>query len=940
MEEKLAREAFELLGDAVVEVGDGGEIEWVNASGADMFRCAPEALLGIGVERLIRFESAQPGVHALDRAHGERRGAYQASDGIWRGAWIRVAGADGSRILVVRADTVASAANHVVTDAFREFFQNAPIGKSMTGPDGRLLHVNEAFAHMLGRSVGEMHALRLEDITHPDDLSRSAEGVRRLAAGELDSWEIEKRYLHRNGRCVWTHVHTRVQRDKSGEPCFFLTHVINITERVRRRALLRTRASLTEYAADHSLQATLTKAIDEAEALTESSIGFYHFVDPGEKTLTLQAWSTRTKQEVCEAQGSGLHYGIDEAGVWVDCVHERRPVVHNDYASLPHKKGVPEGHAAVVREVLVPVLRSGVIVAILGVGNKPIDYDDDDVESLSLLADVTWEIVERKRAQDAAEASTAQMRTLSIAVEQSPASVMITDPAGRIEYVNARFTQITGYGSAEVVGNNPRILKSGQVPSAIYTDLWATISSGSVWKGELLNKKKNGEVYREHAAISPVKDSAGRATHYVAIKEDVTERRRLEGLVAESDRLASLGLLAAGVAHEINNPLTFVLYNVQVAEEDLDALGAALGRYRDTLATSLTDQDILRVLGEGQVFFTRGGLSDLKQKLRDALSGLQQIRAVTQSLGTLARVDDARAAPVQLASAIEAAGAMAFHEIKYKARLVKDYSPVPAVVAPEGKLAQVFLNLLVNAAHAIDEGAVAANEIRVSTRAEGRWVVTEVSDTGSGIAPEALARLFEPFFTTKPRGKGTGLGLPICKRIVSELGGDIAVATLLGKGTKVTVRLPAADAAPLQPLPVSIPAPGVPRGRILIVDDEPYIHTMMKRMLGDRHDVVFASSGQEATAILQQDESFDLILADVMMAQKSGIELHRWLTERNADLAGQVVFMSGGAFSPATVDYLRRVDNVKLDKPIDRAGCRRLVDEMVRSHRAGKGQPR
>ena len=147
----------------------------------------------------------------------------------------------------------------------------------------------------------------------------------------------------------------------------------------------------------------LTKALDETGALAESPIGFYHFVDADRKTLSLQQWSTRTLKEFCRAEAKGMHYGIDQAGVWADCVREGRPVVHNDYASLPHKKGMPQGHAVVVRELVVPVMREGRVVAILGVGNKPVDYTEKDVETVAYLADVTWHIVEQKRAEEALE---------------------------------------------------------------------------------------------------------------------------------------------------------------------------------------------------------------------------------------------------------------------------------------------------------------------------------------------------------------------------------------------------------------------------------------------------------------------------------------------------------------------------------------------------------
>ena len=163
------------------------------------------------------------------------------------------------------------------------------------------------------------------------------------------------------------------------------------------------RLSLIEYAMTHTLHELLTNSLDEVGAFVDSPVGFYHFVEPDQKTLSLQQWSSRTLKEFCRAAGKGTHYNINQAGVWVDCLRYKKAVIHNDYASLPHKKGLPEGHAEVVRELVVPVIRKDKVVAILGVGNKPCDYTQRDMEIVSYLADVTWEIVKQKRAMRISE---------------------------------------------------------------------------------------------------------------------------------------------------------------------------------------------------------------------------------------------------------------------------------------------------------------------------------------------------------------------------------------------------------------------------------------------------------------------------------------------------------------------------------------------------------
>ncbi len=199
---------------------------------------------------------------------------------------------------------------------------------------------------------------------------------------------------------------------------YFAAVFENITERKKGEKLLHVRMRLMEFATTHSLDQILQEMLDEVGEITGSPISFYHLVEADQQTLSLQAWSTRTLQEFCTAQGKGSHYPITEAGVWVDCVYERRPVIHNDYASLPHRKGMPEGHARVIRELVVPILRGDRIVAILGVGNKPSDYSQGDVELVTHLADVAWEIAERKRGEEELRQRTLELQQLTDTLEQ------------------------------------------------------------------------------------------------------------------------------------------------------------------------------------------------------------------------------------------------------------------------------------------------------------------------------------------------------------------------------------------------------------------------------------------------------------------------------------------------------------------------------------------
>lgn len=409
---------------------------------------------------------------------------------------------------------------------------------------------------------------------------------------------------------------------------------------------------------------------------------------------------------------------------------------------------------------------------------------------------------------------------------------------------------------------------------------------------------------------------------------DAVEKARLEAQLAQADRLSSMGTLAAGVAHEINNPLTYTLYNLETVVEDLPGL---LADYRHMQAALGHDHPAL-VDGKGL------GIHDVEELLergKEALEGAQRIRGITRSLGTFARVDDDEVEPVDVRRSVEHASNMARNEIKYRAKLLLELPPTPAVLGYPGKLAQVFLNLLINAAHAIEEGDIQGNSIRVRSRHEGDQVVVEVSDTGKGISDEHFGRLFDPFFTTKAVGQGSGLGLSISKKIVTELGGEITCESEVGEGTTFCVRLPVipqdwgGEEANADAAEQAAPAGDKIRGRILAVDDEAGIRALIDRMLDQDHEVVTAASGREGKALLEQDQAFDLIILDLMMPEISGMDLHRWLVEHHPALADRVVFFTGGVFTPKARAYLSKVDNMRLEKPLNIATFKNLVEKLV-----------
>lgn len=411
-------------------------------------------------------------------------------------------------------------------------------------------------------------------------------------------------------------------------------------------------------------------------------------------------------------------------------------------------------------------------------------------------------------------------------------------------------------------------------------------------------------------------------------KRSAEKQARLQTNLAQADRLASMGRLAAGVAHEVNNPLSFVLYNLESLAEDLPAVAEAAERLQAALAARLGPEE------QAPADFGRvqpAVFDDMVTRAREAVEGAQRIKQIVRSLATFSRVEQAEVGPVDLVAAIEHALAMAMNELRFRAQVSRALAPVPRVMATDGQLAQLFLNLLVNAAQSIGEGHAEDNLVQVRTWAEGDRVFAEVEDTGRGILPEDRTRIFDPFYTPAGGGETSGLGLSICRAIVHSCGGEISVTSRPGQGSCFRVELPRAEQAERNtwtPAPSAEPSEHA-RGRVLVVDDEPGIRQLIARILRDEHDVEPAASGEEAMARIQASPDYDAIVCDLMMPQMSGMELHAWLQQTAPALAERVIFITGGTFTPGATDYLAQVRNARLEKPFARSALQEAVRREV-----------
>jgi PAS domain S-box-containing protein len=409
----------------------------------------------------------------------------------------------------------------------------------------------------------------------------------------------------------------------------------------------------------------------------------------------------------------------------------------------------------------------------------------------------------------------------------------------------------------------------------------------------------------------------------LVIGRDVSERRALTARMMQMDRVMNIGLLVAGLGHEINNPLAFVAGNVDVALRS----AVELERLLEKVQSQRVDPEHLDTLWK-----LGTGLKDIRAALTDARQGARRVRAIVQDLRAFARPEESGSAPVLIEPVLEASLNMVRNEIRHRARLVKELAPGVSVIGNESRLGQVFLNLLTNAAHAIPAGEADKHQITVRSYPAADRVVIEISDTGSGIAAADLPRVFEPFFTTKPVGQGTGLGLAICRDTVFAMGGEIQIESELGKGTTVRVSLPASARPAALPESSKVPPQEMPSSlRVLVVDDEPLIGRVVARCLGRDHVVQSVTTGREALDTLMTAEPYDVVFLDVMMPDMSGIDVYRALERDAPGRLSRVVFLTGGAFTAEARSFLDRVPNRRVHKPFEARELRAVAEEVARS---------
>jgi PAS domain S-box-containing protein len=496
-----------------------------------------------------------------------------------------------------------------------------------------------------------------------------------------------------------------------------------------------------------------------------------------------------------------------------------------------------------------------------------------------------------------------ELRRQALLFESLSDAAIVVEPDGTVADWNGAARALIGWSREEAVGRRLEDVIGTRGGPSITDALMDGVRTQGRWTQEVTLFRRDGGSREAELVAVPLAGADDRALACVVLCRDLGERRAMRSRMLLADRMNALGRLASGMAHEIRNPLSFVLSNLDYASAELS------GPRRDE--------------------------DEVRRAIADARVGAERILSVVRDLRFFVRGEDAASAgPVDLNEAVDFALRMTQNAIRHHAALEKSLGVLPPVSGSIGRFSQVFVNLLANAAQAVEAaGTPGPHAVRVRTAhdVEADRVVVEIEDSGAGMDEETAKRAFDPFFTTKKAGEGMGLGLAVCLAIVEGAGGWIDLKTARGEGTTFRISLPAARQRPAPAPEAAAPgaAPSPRRGRVLVVDDEPFVGAALARLLGARHDVVCSGSGAHALRRLEEGERFDAVLCDAMMPGMSGPDLLDRLRALFPEQADRLVFITGGIFSEAVQRRLDMVPNAKIAKGLPLEQLERLIADLV-----------
>ncbi len=763
---------------------------------------------------------------------------------------------------------------------FRMAFDRATIGMAITRHDGTWVRVNRALAAILGYTPEEILDRPFQSVTHPDDLPASLDIMRRALAGEIDEWQMEKRYIHKDGHTVWVALNVAVVREPAGGAVYFLAQMRDVSDRKQTETLLRESEARSRQLVEFS-----------PDGIAVHADGRFRYANPAMARLL------------------GYDSPAELIGMSViDTVHpEGRDVVRERMAALVSGERLPLREHRLIR-------RDGTVV---DVESTAVPTTFEGVPAVQI---VVRDIAERQRAQDALRASESSHRALAESLRESeerfrslsacsPVGIFHSDAEGNITYYNPRAQQIWGIGDTEGLGRGwvPRIHPDDV--AGVISGWTAALQSGVEFAHSYRLLMPDGSVRWVHGHSAPVLDASGAVAGTVGTIDDITDQRELEAQLRQAQKMEAVGQLAGGVAHDFNNLLTVIKLHVELT---LDGLEGSHPLHNDLSEVAKAAERAARLTRQLLAFSRKQLLQPKVLRLNEIVAGVVPMlqRVIGEDIHVVTKLDPT----------------------------------LGNVFADPGQLEQVLMNLAVNARDAMTQGGTLgiATSNAVFERPHpalhgvppGRYVLLSVADTGCGMTRDVRDRIFEPFFTTKGPGKGTGLGLSTVYGIVEQSGGSIAVETEPGKGTTFRVFLPEApdDGAAAS----AAPATGErPRGAetVLLVEDEDAVRKLAKRILERQgYTVVDARNGRDALSkVAAHPQTIDIVVTDMVMPEMNGRALVEHLHTTRPAL--RVLYMSGYTDDEIVRRGLLDAGVSFLPKPF-------TADTLARAVRVALGEPK
>ncbi len=695
------------------------------------------------------------------------------------------------------------------------------------------IYYSPRWKSMLGYADQELENERstFERLLHPDDRASYNAFLQDFLEGFAGKFEIEFRLRHKDGSYRDILSRAFLVHDEDGSPSRLVGTHVDVTERKRieehlREEAERNRVLLEIYEnAAHLTESELhERALTQAIRITDSEIGFFHALSDDQETVFLTTWDRGTLG-ACKVPAL-RHYPVSKAGNWVDCVRQRRPVLYNDYQTSPNRKGLPEGHVPLRRFMSIPVMEGDKVLFILGVGNKPSDYEERDMVQLHIVANELYKITMKRRTEEALRRSEEFIRNILDTVDEG---FIVVDRDRRILAANRAYRAWNNETGAGFAGENSIVgrhcyevsHKKGRPCDEEGEDcaVKRVFETGEPQVAMHKHEDAKGNVLYVETKAFPLRDAEGRVVSAIETIHNITERHLLEEQQLKSQKLEAIGTLAGGIAHDFRNLLQGVFGYISLAKMDMDDKGKALadiGQAEKALNMSIN-------LTNQLLTFSKGG------------------KPAKKRLGILP--------VVQSAVKFALSGSRSYDRLTYD----EDVWPVEA---DEGQIAQVVQNLVLNASEAMPDGGpvdISVSNVRAGERGaggEGKFISIVIEDAGVGIPKQCLSRIFDPYFTTKQ--KGSGLGLATSYSIIKNHGGMIDVMSEEGKGSTFSIYLPAcADQAEETFRPAS--AASWRNGKVLVMDDEELVRDVAAQMLEALgHEAVCTENGEEAIEKLKE----------------------------------------------------------------------------------------